>query len=176
LNTNRKLQITLGTASIALLAAGCSSSDSAESSPSAQASTAAPTPASPSATGTSADVAGIPKPPDGAKELQNRTENGVHYARYSTTKMTPKEVGSAYAAEVKADGYTVTKQGGGGGGWGGYGGSDYGVEAEKSGAYLSEQAGGESGAKTYFEVCVGADKSAVEKCENQSKDSYSNGS
>ncbi|MCH9817217.1 MAG: hypothetical protein K0U64_12355 [Actinomycetia bacterium] len=121
-------------------------------------------------------MSGIPKPPSGAKELQERTEDGVHYARYSTTKMTPKEVGDAYASEVKADGYTITNQGGGGGGWGGYGGSEYGVTAEKSGSHFSEQAGGESGGTTYFEVCVGADKSAVDKCDERSKDSNSGGS
>ena len=177
LNTSRKIQIALGTASVALIAAGCSSSDSADSSPSADdPTTAAPSSATPSVSETSSDVAGIPKPPSGSEELQNRTEDGVHYARYSTTKMTPKEVGEAYANEVKADGYSITNQGGGGGGWGGYGGSEYGVTAEKTGAYFSEQAGGESGGKTYFEVCVGADKSAVDECEDRSKDSNSGGS
>jgi len=101
---------------------------------------------------------------------------GTTYARYSNGSETPKSVVSTYESEVKKDGYKVTQSGGSGGGWGGYGGSDYGMTAEKSGSYFEVQAGGESGKTTYFEVCLGTDKSAVEHCEDESNDSNSGGS
>lgn len=183
---NRILAAAVGSAGLALAVAGCASSDSSSTeSPTATATqaptSATPTPttatSSPTATTTSSSNT-LPKPPSGSKELQSKNlSGGGKYARYSNASTSPKAVIDSYEKEVKADGYKVTQSGGSGGGWGGYGGSDYGITAEKTGSYFDAQAGGRSGGTTYFEVCVGPDKSAVDKCENESNnDSSSSGS
>ena len=75
-----------------------------------------------------------------------------------------------FAKQAKADGYTISSAGGSGGGWGGYGGSNYGMTAKKGSGYLEVQAGGESGAPTYYEVCVSANGSeaGLRHCDNES--------
>ena len=44
------------------------------------------------------------------------------------------------------------------------------MDAEKDSTYVSVQAGDSSGGPTYYEVCVGADKSVVDQCGNESSD------
>ncbi len=156
----------LGVAGTALVAAGCSSSSTA---PAPAASSAVPQPSTTTATSGS-----LPAAPSGAKELSAKSEGGVEYARYQISGSTPEEVVSGYSDEAKASGYTVTDTGSGGGGWGGWGGAGAGMEGSKSGSYLNVQAGGQSGGPTYFEVCMGADQSAVDQCEQHSQNDQQN--
>ena len=104
--------------------------------------------------------------------------DGNEYIRYKIA-MPPKKVVNKYKRQAKRAGYSIVSAGGSGGGWGGYGGSDYGMRAKESSNYLDVQAGGESGAETYYEVCVGQDgaRSALGHCErNSNQDSRSSGS
>ena len=158
---------------LSLMLAGCSSSSSSgDATPAAsatQAKSAAPTEAAP---------VKAPAPPSGSKELDSSSSGGATYARYSTSE-SPAAVETHYVSALKADGYTITNSGGGGGGWGKWGGGGAGVTADKSGAWIDVQAGGESGSTTYFEVCTGPSESALEHCDNQSnnaQDSNSKGS
>lgn len=80
---------------------------------------------------------------------------------------------SFYSQEWQSQGYTIDNSGGGGGGYGQYGGSNSTVEGSKDGSFVHAQAGGSSSGPTYFEVCLGADQSAVDECGNQSNSSSS---
>jgi len=91
----------------------------------------------------------------------------------------PAKIVNKYKKKATKAGYTVKSAGGSGGGWGGYGGASAGLVAEKSSGYLDVQAGGSRQGATYFEVCVGKSKSAVEECDHhsdQDQDSDSGGS
>lgn len=158
--------LALGVAGTALVAAGCSSSSTT---PAPAASSAVPESGTTTATSGS-----LPAAPSGAKELSAKSEGGVEYARYQISGTSPEQVISDYSDEAKASGYTVTDTGSGGGGWGGWGGAGAGMEGSMSGSYLNVQAGGESGGPTYFEVCMGADQSAVDQCEQQSQNEQQN--
>lgn len=188
-----RILLTLGAAG-ALVGACSSSSDTTEAATTAPAETSsAAAPETSAAAETSAASAaattddadddakfGLPPAPSGAKEIEDEDEDNVSYARYSIDGMTAEEVVAGYEKQFKADGFTITNAGGSGGGWGKWGGDGYGMDAEKSGAFASVQAGGSSSGPTYFEVCVGADKSVVDQCGNFSQDddedSQSNGS
>ncbi len=158
------------------LVAGCSSEDdkASESTTSAAdgsttTAAASSTTAAASTTSASTTAAGsLPTPPSGAEELQSSSANGVVYARYQISGMTAEQVVSEYQSELESAGHTVTDTGSGGGGWGKWGGAGAGLTAEGNGGYVAVQAGGQSGGPVYFEVCQGADSSAVQECENQS--------
>lgn len=150
----------LGLAALALT--GCSSGTS---------STTSPTPAPTTVTAGSAI-----NPPAGAKELEATTTNGVSYSRYSISGTGPEQVVGDYSSGAQAAGYTVTNTGSGGGGWGGYGGASAGMSATGSGTYLNVQAGGATSGPTYFEVCSGANASAVDQCDQKSQNSQNNNS
>lgn len=191
--TSRSALIAVSITGVALAATGCSSSSSPSSDSSSAAPTEAPTTA-PTATPTAAPTdmptkkptdgggsskSAIPAAPAGAKLLGESSRAGNEYARYKI-EMSPKKVVNKYKRQAQNQGYTIKSSGGSGGGWGGYGGSNYGMKAEKSGSYRDVQAGGESGAPTYYEVCVGADSAALSHCEGSSnrdsRDSDSRGS
>lgn len=125
-------------------------------------------PVSVAPTATQAAVSGLPTPPSGSTALQTSNTDGVQYARYSTTSQQPPQVVAYYTQQWQNQGYTMTQSGGGGGGWGKYGGADAGATGTKSGSYVDVQAGGSTSGPTYFEVCMGADQSAVNNCGNQS--------
>lgn len=155
--------VTVTAAGTALLMAGCSSSST---------SPATPAPESPAASGTSSGT--MPAAPSGATELSSSSTGGVEYARYEISGVTPQTLIDDYTTSAKAAGYTVTDTGGGGGGWGGWGGANAGLEGTMTGSYLNVQAGGQSSGPTYFEVCVGADQSAVDQCEQNSQNDQQN--
>jgi hypothetical protein len=127
---------------------------------------------------TKAATNALPAAPSGSVELQNTTTNGVVYQRWSNAGATPQQIVTDYQNALTAEGYTITNSGGGGGGWGKWGGANAGLSANKSGVYVDVQAGGQSGQTTYFEVCQGTNKSAVDQCENASQgpDTNSGGS
>ena len=113
---------------------------------------------------------GVPlKAPSGSDTLNTSDRNGVEYARYSNSGLSPKQVVSAYNSEAKSAGWEIVKSDGGGGGWGPYGGSDYGMIAKKGNEYFGVQAGGEKGRTTYFEACAGPD---ADDCHNLSNDAH----
>lgn len=122
----------------------------------------------------------LPQAPAGAKELNTKTTSSMVYGHYEISGTSPEDVVDGYESALKADGYSITNAGGSGGGWGKWGGSGYGMDAEKDGSYASVQAGGSTSGPTYFEVCVGADESVVDECgehsEKQNSDSNSSGS
>ena len=119
---------------------------------------------------TNTQPGGVPlKAPSGSDTLNTSDRNGVEYARYSNSKLTPKEVVSQYNSEAKSAGWEIVRSNGGGGGWGPYGGSDYGMIAKKGGEYFGVQAGGEKGNTTYFEACAGPD---ADDCHNLSNDAH----
>lgn len=126
---------------------------------SATATTATPAP------GTAAP-AGLPQPPSGATQQETRTDNGVQFARYSVDGQQPQQVVDYYTGIWQGEGYTITSSGGGGGGYGQYGGSGAGATGSKSGSFVAVNAGGQSGAPTYFSVCAGADEQAVRQCND----------
>ncbi len=159
---------------------GCSSGSSTDTAtPTAEVTvteTAAASPAE-SAAATPAETtaetqaaAGLPAAPAGAKEVDEENESGMQYARYKVEGTSAKAIVDDYESELKSSGYTIENSGGSGGGWGKWGGSGYGMDAEKDGTYVSVQAGGSSGGPTYYEVCVGSDKSVVDQCSNESSD------
>jgi hypothetical protein len=114
---------------------------------------------------------GVPlKAPSGSDTLKTSDRNGVEYARYANSKLTPKEVVSDYNSEAKAAGWEIVRSNGGGGGWGPYGGSDYGMIAKKGSNYFAVQAGGEKGNTTYFEACAGPD---ADDCHDLSNEAHS---
>lgn len=117
-----------------------------------------------------AAVAGLPQPPAGSQVLDQETENGVKYARYSNANEQAAGVVSYYTQLWQGEGYTVNGSGGGGGGWGQYGGSGAGAEGSKEGSYVAVQAGGQNSGPVYFEVCVGPNQQAVDNCQNLSQD------
>jgi hypothetical protein len=78
-----------------------------------------------------------------------------------------------YTQEWQSQGYSITDSNSGGGGYGQYGGSNSVVEGSKDGSFVHAQAGGSSSGPTYFEVCIGADESAVDECGNQSNSNAS---
>ena len=169
----------LGVSGVALVAAGCSSSgggtttESATPAPTvtitdAPSPTAAPTKTTDNSGGGSAGS--LSAPPSGSKKLSSETDGGNTYARYKNSSQSPKEVVTFYKGEATKSGYSVKNLNGGGGGWGGYGGSNWGMVAQKDGSYLDVQAGGSSNGPTFFEVCMGGDKSALKHCNNESND------
>lgn len=173
------------TATSALLA-GCSSSSSTPEPEvtvtETAAATAAATPeqtaaATPEQT---AAASGSATPPSGATEVDSANENGMQYTRYKISGTSAEDVVSGYEAQFKAQGYTIDNAGGSGGGWGKWGGSGYGMDASMDGSFASVQAGGSDNGPTYFEVCIGTDKSVVDNCGQQSQndenDSNSKGS
>ncbi len=114
---------------------------------------------------------GVPlKAPSGSDTLKTSDRNGVEYARYANSKLSPKEVVSDYNSEAKAAGWEIVRSNGGGGGWGPYGGSDYGMIAKKGSNYFAVQAGGEKGNTTYFEACAGPD---ADDCHDLSNEAHS---
>lgn len=159
--SRRILQLTVGVAGSALLVTGCSSSSTAPAAP-------------PATEGSTTQSGAVPAAPSGATELSSSDTGGIAYARYSISGTSPSAVIADYTSEAKAAGYTVTDSGGGGGGWGGWGGAESGMEATGTGTYLNVQAGGQSGGTTYFEVCSGADQSAVDQCEQNSMNDQQN--
>lgn len=183
--------IVCGAAGTALLLGACSSStDSATtgatpSTPEATVTVTAEPSASPAATmetdtdGKTSDGDGnegedssmaLPQPPAGSKQIADKQSGGATYARYSISGMTAEEVGKQYKSEAQSAGYTIKSSGGGGGGWGEWGGSEYGLTAQKDDGYLAVQAGGSSKGPTYFEVCVGPDSSVEDLCDSHSDD------
>ena len=135
---------------------------------SATATTATPAP------GTAAP-ASLPQPPAGATQQETRTDNGVQFARYSVDGQQPQQVVDYYTGIWQGEGYTITSSGGGGGGYGQYGGSGAGATGSKSGSFVAVNAGGQTGASTYFSVCAGADEQAVRQCnENNSNNNDQN--
>lgn len=113
---------------------------------------------------------GVPlKAPSGSDTLNTSDRNGVEYARYSNSKLSPKDVVSSYSSEAKSAGWDIIKSNGGGGGWGPYGGSDYGMIAKKGNEYFGVQAGGQKGGPTYFEACAGPD---ANDCHDLSNDAH----
>jgi hypothetical protein len=189
------LTISFGAAGTALLLGACSSGAGDTAASPAEETvtvTAAPTPAAsaaptamateptamatPSEAMSSAKSSGggadtLPKAPSGADQLADKQAGGATYARYSVTGMTAQEVGQEYKSQAEQDGFTITSSGGGGGGWGQWGGSEYGLTAEKDNdSFLAVQAGGSKSGPTYFEVCVGPDKSSLEACDEHSQD------
>lgn len=178
----RSAAFAIGITGVALVATGCSSSSTSTATsatpttPATEAptvapsvtETAAPTPTKkPESTSSSASV---PAAPAGAKLLGDASRGGNEYARYKIS-MPPKQVVNKYKKQAKKDGYSIKSAGGSGGGWGGYGGSDYGMTAEKGSGYLEVQAGGESGAPTYYEVCLSSNGSreGLGHCDKQSQ-------
>lgn len=155
----------LGSA-VVLGAAGCSSgSSSSEVTATATVTETASASASPSASGSkSADYVPITEPPSGAKELEHTDSADYHYSRYSIDGQQPAQIVSYYTNAWQNDGYTIDSSGGGGGGWGQYGGSGAGATGSKSGSFVAVQAGGQSGATTYFEVCEGTNQQVVDQC------------
>ena len=136
---------------------------------SATATTATPAP------GTAAP-AGLPQPPAGATQQETRTDNGVQFARYSVDGQQPQQVVDYYTGIWQGEGYTITSSGGGGGGYGQYGGSGAGATGSKSGSFVAVNAGGQSGAPTYFSVCAGTDEQAVRQCnDNNGNNNNENG-
>jgi len=114
---------------------------------------------------------GVPlKAPSGSDTLKTSDRNGVEYARYANSKLSPKEVVGDYNSEAKAAGWEIVRSNGGGGGWGPYGGSDYGMIAKKGSNYFAVQAGGEKGNTTYFEACAGPD---ADDCHDLSNEAHS---
>lgn len=164
MSTVRRLSyITVTAAGTALLVAGCSSSSTA---PAVSPTTEAPA--------TGAASGSMPAAPSGAKELNSSSTGGVEYARYEISGTTPQQVIDDYNTTAAAAGYAVTDTGGGGGGWGGWGGANAGLEGTMTGSYLNVQAGGQTSGPTYFEVCVGADQSAVDQCDQNSQNDQQN--
>jgi type IV secretory pathway VirB10-like protein len=134
---------------------------------------ATPTSATPTAATTA--PAGMPQPPAGATQQESRTDNGVQFARYSVDGQQPQQVVDYYTGIWQGEGYTITSSGGGGGGYGQYGGSGAGATGSKSGSFVAVNAGGQTGAPTYFSVCAGADEQAVRQCnENNSNNNDQN--
>ena len=122
--------------------------------------------------------ASLPQPPAGATQQETRTDNGVQFARYSVDGQQPQQVVDYYTGIWQGEGYTITSSGGGGGGYGQYGGSGAGATGSKSGSFVAVNAGGQTGASTYFSVCAGADEQAVRQCNennnNQNNDQNDN--
>ncbi len=119
--------------------------------------------------------AGMPQPPAGATQQETRTDNGVQFARYSVDGQQPQQVVDYYTGIWQGEGYTITSSGGGGGGYGQYGGSGAGATGSKAGSFVAVNAGGQTGASTYFSVCAGADEQAVRQCnENNSNNNDQN--
>ena len=137
--------------------------------------TVAPPTSSATAPATTAP-ASLPQPPAGATQQETRTDNGVQFARYSIDGQQPQQVVDYYTGIWQGEGYTITSSGGGGGGYGQYGGSGAGATGSKSGSFVAVNAGGQSGASTYFSVCAGADEQAVRQCnENNGNDQNNDG-
>lgn len=156
--------------------AACSSGSTSTSGSSTSASSTATTS---KATSTTKGATTLPTAPSGSVELQHGVANGVTYQRWSNASgATPQQIVSDYQTALTAAGFTIVNSGGGGGGWGKWGGANAGLTATKSGSYVAVQAGGQSGQKTYFEVCEGTNESAVQQCQNISNgpDSSSGGS
>lgn len=161
---------------LSLALTGCSSSSSSGDATPAPTVTETKTEAPASSAATSSVKA--PSAPSGAKELASKSGDGFTYARYSTSE-TPESVVSHYESALKSEGYSISNSGGSSGGWGKWGGGNAGVTADKSDAWVEVQAGGQKSSTTYFEVCTGASKSAVDNCDqesNNSEDSNSKGS
>ena len=117
----------------------------------------------------------MPQPPAGATQQETRTDNGVQFARYSVDGQQPQQVVDYYTGIWQGEGYTITSSGGGGGGYGQYGGSGAGATGSKSGSFVAVNAGGQTGASTYFSVCAGTDEQAVRQCnENNSNNNDQN--
>jgi hypothetical protein len=133
-------------------------------------------PASSATTAATTAPASLPQPPAGATQQETRTDNGVQFARYSIDGQQPQQVVDYYTGIWQGEGYTITSSGGGGGGYGQYGGSGAGATGSKSGSFVAVNAGGQSGASTYFSVCAGADEQAVRQCnENNGNDQNNDG-
>lgn len=170
----RYISAAAGLGAVALALTACSSSSSSSTESASPATSTAASPAATNTGGTNAGASGsLPTPPAGSTELANTNNNGVTYARYSNAGETPQQVVSFYESAWQSQGYSMSNSGGGGGGYGQYGGSNYGASGSKSGSYVNVQAGGQSSGPTYFEVCIGANQSAVDECENQSNSSSS---
>jgi hypothetical protein len=147
----------------AVVAAGCGSSSTttvtAPSSTTAPAPTTTTTSGGASGAGTSgAGNGGNPltgiNPPAGSVKLGMSVGDGVVYQHYSTSS-SPSQVVSHYNQQLTGAGWTIVQKGGSGGGWGPYGGSSSGLTAKKrEDEYFNVQAGGQSGHKSYFEVCA----------------------
>ena len=172
MNRHRAILTATSVGAVSLALGACSSGSSAPTvtvtaTPSAAATTAAAAPAAVAPEATAAPVDGMPAAPSGAQLLQTSNTNGVQYARYSTSEQ-PAQVISYYSSAWQGEGYTMTNSGGGGGGWGKYGGADAGATGSKAGAYVDVQSGGSTSGPTYFEVCMGANESAVDQCGNSS--------
>lgn len=172
------LKAAAATIGMAGLLAGCGGSEkdngtaTAAKASESTTTTAAATTAAPATTApaTTAAAAGAPvAAPAGASQLQNASANGATYWRYSITGTTAAQVVSDYQSELQAAGYTVADQGNGGGGWGKWGGSGAGLTGQNGGTYVAVQAGGQSGAPVYFEVCSGPSAQSVQDCENVSE-------
>jgi hypothetical protein len=177
-DTDARRSLTMAAAAgAALILAACSSSGTtttassappitpaspAQATPSVSPPTATPT-TKPASTGPK-----LPKPPAGSKERSKHQISSGTYARYSNATLSAPRVVKKYKKKATKAGYTIKSSGAHGGGWGGYGGSEAGMTAVKSGAYMGVQAGGSRQGATYFEVCVGADKGAVDECDHRS--------
>ena len=171
----RTLMIGTASAGALLMLAACGNSSSSTVTVTTTASSSASSPAATTpAASTPAATSGnggqtLPAPPTGAKELQSEKEFGGLYSRYEITGKTPAQIEAEYKAGLEKDGYKITSSGGGGGGWGKWGGAGAGLTGDKTGSYVSVQAGGQKSGPTYFEVCVGPDKSIEQACENVSQ-------
>ncbi len=178
MNNNRAVVAAVGMGAAAIALSACSSGSSSQSTVTVTATAPAPTEAvataavqptksvAPSAT--KDQLSGLPPAPGGSQLMQTSTDNGVQYARYATSAA-PQQIVSYYSQKWQAEGYQIQSTGGGGGGWGKYGGSDAGANGSKGGSYVDVQAGGSTQGPTYFEVCQGPNKAAVNECGNDSK-------
>lgn len=146
----------------AMVAAGCGSSSTTTVTGSASTPAAPPTTATTNGGGsqgkTSGGSAGSPlagiNPPAGSQKLGMNTGDGVIYQHYATSS-SPAAVVSHYKQQLTGAGWKIVQSGGSGGGWGPYGGSESGLTAKRrEDEYVSVQAGGQSGHKSYFEVCA----------------------
>jgi hypothetical protein len=101
-------------------------------------------------------------------KLNMRTGEGVVYQHYSTSA-TASQVVSSYKQQLTGAGWSIVQSGGSGGGWGPYGGSESGLTAKKrEDEYVNVQSGGQSGHKSYFEVCATSGKGTRADCDKLS--------
>ena len=107
----------------------------------------------------------VPRVPAGTKQLNSWRENGVNHRIYRIKNRMPQSVSLYYKAAARQNGFRVLTWGGGITYYSKTPGSCFGITAKsRNCGFLAVEIGAAKGKPTFFEICTGATRAALDSC------------
>ncbi len=107
----------------------------------------------------------VPSVPAGTKQLADWRDSGVRHRVYRIKNRTPQSVSLYYKAAARQNGFRVLTWGGGITYHGTTPGSGFGITAKsRDCGFLAVEIGAGKGKPTFFEICTGVTRAALDSC------------